>query len=211
MDVIPKKEDLNLGQADVKRPGEKPRSRSSEKLEPEKEPVAPPPELATPEETGTEFIAKVKSILEHVGICMVCTQGKNGDIESRPMILQSVDPDGSLWFFFGRDTFRMNQVEPSPHVTVVAQDSKGQKCVELRGPGKIIDEKDRLQPMWKLDHGAWFPGGLDDPQLALFRVEVREAAYWEWKAGLVATTLKRLEAILTGVEPADVVHERQVL
>jgi len=210
MDVIPQKEkDLSLGEADIKPLG-RPGNIGEAKLTDGPEPVAVP-EAVDPRVATEEFIGKVKSILEDIGICMVCTLGKGGEIESRPMVLHSVDTDGSLWFFFGRDTLRSEQIQTAPHVTVTASDPKGNKCVELRGPGKIVQSHEQLQPMWKLEHGHWFAGGLDDPQVALFRVDVREAAYWEWKSGLVGTTLKRLEAMVTGVEPPDMVHERKVL
>jgi hypothetical protein len=49
-------------------------------------------------------------------------------------------------------------------------------------------------PMYK----AWFPAGEDDPQIAVLKVDVTEAQYWEASPSKLVFGLKYLAAAVTG-------------
>ena len=45
---------------------------------------------------------------------------------------------------------------------------------------------------------AWFPGGQDDPQIAVMKVDVTEGDYWESAGGKLVFGMKYLAAAVTG-------------
>jgi general stress protein 26 len=45
---------------------------------------------------------------------------------------------------------------------------------------------------------AWFPRGKDDPEIAVLRVEVNEADYWEASSGRLVMLAKYVAASVTG-------------
>ena len=45
---------------------------------------------------------------------------------------------------------------------------------------------------------AWFPGGEDDPAIAVLKVSVTEAQYWEASSSKLVVGIKYLAAAVTG-------------
>ena len=48
---------------------------------------------------------------------------------------------------------------------------------------------------------AWFPQGVDDPDLALVQVRIASASYWDVKENQVVQLLKMAAAVITGKPP----------
>jgi hypothetical protein len=48
---------------------------------------------------------------------------------------------------------------------------------------------------------AWFPKGLDDPELALIEIEAESAQYWDMTASRMRYLFEVARANLTGREP----------
>jgi general stress protein 26 len=51
---------------------------------------------------------------------------------------------------------------------------------------------------------AWFPGGLDDPHLALINVDIHSAEYWDSASSKMTQLFAVAKGIFTGQRPADV-------
>lgn len=47
-------------------------------------------------------------------------------------------------------------------------------------------------------HKAWFPNGPDDPKLALLKVEVDQAEYWDGPSSTMVQLIGFAKATLTG-------------
>jgi general stress protein 26 len=44
--------------------------------------------------------------------------------------------------------------------------------VSITGRGTVVRDRAKAKELWTELHRAWFPDGLDDPNLALLRVDV---------------------------------------
>jgi hypothetical protein len=64
-----------------------------------------------------------------------------------------------------------------------------------------------VEPLLK----AWFPDGLDDPALALLRVDIEKAEYWDSPSSTVVHLVGFVKALATGktYEPGE--HEKVTL
>ena len=62
--------------------------------------------------------------------------------------------------------------------------------------------------MWTPAYKAWFPEGLDDPELALLRVEVDKGEYWDTAPGAVVHAIGYVKAQLTGESHRPGDHEK---
>ena len=40
-------------------------------------------------------------------------------------------------------------------------------------------DKAKIHDLWNSMYKAWFPGGEEDPHIAVMRIDVNEADYWE--------------------------------
>lgn len=57
---------------------------------------------------------------------------------------------------------------------------------------------------------AWFPKGVDDPDLALVQVGITHADYWEAKDSKLTQLFKMATAAVTGRPPTDMSEHGRV-
>jgi general stress protein 26 len=121
---------------------------------------------------------KVYDILKSFSAAMFVTIGPSGRPESRPMQIAHVDDDaGDLWFFTGNGGTLTQEIETEDTVLLVFQSDSA--YLSLRGKARAIHDKARSRSYWKEPYRVWFPGGPDDPQLALLGVSPIDAEYWD--------------------------------
>jgi hypothetical protein len=66
--------------------------------------------------------------------------------------------------------------------------------------GEADEVRDRamIERLWNPAYKAWFPAGLDDPDLALIKVSAEKAEYWDGQTGAVAHLVGLAQAAVTG-------------
>lgn len=143
----------------------------------------------------TADTAKLVDLLEDLPIGMLTTFGPEGP-RSVPMARQEVEPSAELWFITARDTehTRAIQHEPRVSLTFSARDS----WVAVYGTAAVVDDRDRLAELWNTFAEAWLPGGPDDPNAVLLRVDIETGEYWDTPGGKVASLLSFAKTRLTG-------------
>jgi general stress protein 26 len=101
-----------------------------------------------------------------------------------PMTAQlDEEAHSAIWFFTGRN----NRFAAMGPATVTYQ-SKGHD-VFCRFSGVLSEETSRevLDKQWSNFVEAWFPGGKDDPNLLMMRLDLGEAAIWSGELGVINT------------------------
>lgn len=124
-------------------------------------------------------VLKMAELIRGIKIGMFVTVGKDGCIRSRPMATQAVEFDGDLWFFTDDDSDRTRAMHADQEVNVVFTDPDHQRYVSVTGAATIIHDHARMADLWRPSFEQWFKQGLADPSLALIKVEVAEAEYWD--------------------------------
>ncbi len=91
------------------------------------------------------------------------------------------DADSAIWFFTTRDHC-LAQLGAAT-ATFSGQDHD----MFARIGGNISEEtsKDRLDKQWSKVVEAWFPGGKDDPNLIMLRMDLGKAEIWNSDLGLI--------------------------
>ena len=54
-----------------------------------------------------------------------------------------------------------------------------QSFVSIPGRVRMLRDPDKARERWTQRLKAWFPSGLDDPDLGLLEVTVEQAEYWD--------------------------------
>ena len=161
-----------------------------------------------------EQVTKVAGLLRKVKICMLTTQDGSGRLHGRPMAVQQVEFDGDLWFFTARDSSKARQVRHNPAVNVsfssIADAVNGGLFVSITGYATVVDDPAKAKELWNDTYQAWFPGGLQDPELVLLKISVDTAEYWDGPNSLV-TAFQILKSALTGQTPSFGEHAEVVL
>lgn len=146
---------------------------------------------------------KLIELMKDQWIAMLTTTGGDGTLRSVPMARQEVDPAAELWFITARDTQHVRDIQARPRVglTFSGRDS----WVALHGTATVVDDRDRLAELWNTFAEAWLPGGPDDPDATLLRVDLESGEYWDTPGGRVASLISFAKTKLTG-ETYDADH-----
>ena len=148
--------------------------------------------------SGPEGHKKIEELVKGIHICMMTTVAKDGSMDSRPMGVQDKPFDGSLWFLTRGSSEKVSEVEEDRHVTLTFAEPKDSKYVTLKGAGTISNDRAKIKDLWSPMYKAWFPGGEDDPDIAVMRVDVRTADYWEASASKLVVMAKYAIAAASG-------------
>lgn len=157
-----------------------------------------------------EGIRKLAKLIESIKFAMLTTVEPDGTLHARPMACSEVEFDGDLWFFTRTDSAKTEEVRHDQNASVSFANPKDQTYVTMAGKASIVHDRARIEKLWSPLFKAYFPQGLDDPHLALLKVEVERAEYWDSPGGKVVQLLGFAKAQMTGEpyhgEGAD--HER---
>lgn len=144
-----------------------------------------------------EAIGKLNGLIKDVGIAMLTTI--DGDVlRSRPMQTQQFDFDGDLWFFTSSATHKAEEIQRENRVNVSYAEPETNTYVSVSGRASIVNDKEKIEELWKPIYEAWFPDGLDDPNLCLLKVSVEQAEYWEASSNAFVQLVGFIRAFVTG-------------
>jgi general stress protein 26 len=142
---------------------------------------------------------KLKEMIKDIDLCMLTTVDESGDLHSRPMSLNSdVDENGNLWFFTSSKSHKASEIERNPKVNVSFIDTKKQHYVSISGNARLVNDKQQIKELWKPILKAWFPDGPDQPDIALLKIGVEKAEYWDGPSSTIAQAISFVSAIVTG-------------
>lgn len=144
--------------------------------------------------------AKIVELIKKQHIAMVTTVAEDGTLKSRPMGIQRVTEDGSLYFFVARSSEQAQCVAARPDVNVAL--SSSDHWVAVAGRATLVRDHHLVDEMWDDSVAAYFDGGKDDPEVALLHVRAESAEYWDTPGGKVTALLAFLKSKVTGT-PMD--------
>jgi len=135
--------------------------------------------------------------------CLLITHDAAGGMHVRPMTTQHVEAPGIVWMFMATRGHLADEIATNPHVLVTYADPGDSAFAAVRGHAMMIRDVEKARELWTAVAGAWFPGGAEDPNLALLRITLSWAEAWEPTAGKVVQFLEMASAALTNSVPED--------
>lgn len=129
-------------------------------------------------------------------------------LRARPMAASQDTFDGTLWFFTNASSHKVDEVQADHRVGVTYADPKLQNYVSLSGRATLVQDKAAIDAHWSDILTTWFPNGKDDPDVALLRVDVGQAEYWDAPNSKMVHAYGYLKAKLTGKPPAGGENEK---
>jgi general stress protein 26 len=116
------------------------------------------------------------------------------------MMTSEVEFDGNVWFIARTNSGLAEEINGNPRVNVTYANPKGDRYISLTGTASFVRDDVKIKQLWSAKHKAWFPEGKKDPSLALLRVDVQGAEYWDHRADSVQVS----QFVRTEPEPATV-------
>ncbi len=160
--------------------------------------------------SGDEGKKKIGELIKDVRICMMATLNSDGTIDTRPMATQETEFDGAVWFLTRHESGKVHEIEDDAHVTLVYSDPKDHNFVSAKGKAQVSQDKAKIHELWNPMFKAWFPNGEEDPSIAVLKVNIDEAEYWEASSSRLVFGIKYLAKAVTGGK-VDVGEQGKVL
>jgi general stress protein 26 len=104
--------------------------------------------------------------------------------QPRPMTAQVLGGQPPIWFFTSKDNAMVRNLCLDQHATAIYVSKNHDLFASLRGRLILNPDRAMIERLWGPFVAAWYPGGKDDPNLALLRLEPEEAEIWSNEASL---------------------------
>ena len=129
-------------------------------------------------DTHQQGFAKLVALIEALDVGMLTTEDENGHLRSRPMATQRAE-SGILWFFTGKDSPKVEEMQKDAEVNVSYADPNNQVYVSVSGIAQTFHDPAKIRELWSGGAQRWFPEGPDDPRLMVLKIEITQAEYWD--------------------------------
>jgi general stress protein 26 len=148
-----------------------------------------------------EALAKVWSLIKDIKVAMM-TSWDGHQLHSRPMHGYQQEFDGKLYFFTRIDSGKTHEIGQYDKLNLAYADPDNNSYVSVSGRGQIRRDRPLLEKYWNKHAAAWFPKGLDDPELAIIEVDADSAQYWDSTTSSMRYFWEVTRANMTGREPS---------
>ena len=160
--------------------------------------------------SDTEALKKFNKLVNDINVCMFITENKD-DEHTRPMATIEVEENGTLWFFTDIRSIKVEEVTTHREVHLVYAHPGKESYLDVWGSAQVITDKQSIKDKWSPIIKAWFPNGVDDPNIALLKVTPYNIYYWDAETGKMISFLKIAASAVTGKKLAEGAEGKLVL
>jgi len=149
------------------------------------------------ENNPSENLKKLADKISKIETAMLVTAEQDGSLRARPM--QALKLDGNaLWFLTGSNSSKSSEIKNESHVNLSFADESSKLYVSVSGIATVNRDRQKIEELWSEPFKAWFPEGKDDPNIAVIRVEITQAEYWDTPSSPVVHLIGYAKAVVTG-------------
>ncbi|HWJ27404.1 MAG TPA: pyridoxamine 5'-phosphate oxidase family protein [Flavisolibacter sp.] len=150
-----------------------------------------------------EALTKFKKLVNDINVCMFITNNRQEENHTRPMATIEVDEEGTLWFYTDVRSIKVEEVSQEHQVHLVYAHPGKESYLDVCGRATVDTNKQSIKDKWSPLVKAWFPQGVDDPNLALLQVKPTHIYYWDAETGKMIALLKIATSVVTGKKLAE--------
>lgn len=146
--------------------------------------------------------ATLFDVLDKHRVGMLGVLGSNQHMQ--PMTHHADANAGELWFITSKDTDLARAVGNGARAEYCLATSDGDFFTSLTGTLEQNNDRDKLREVWSIIASTWFEEGRDDPDVALLRMTLQEAAIWTSTNSSIAFSLEIARATMLPESEPDV-------
>ena len=147
-----------------------------------------------------ETLKKLSAMIKDIKFAML-TSEDGPHLRARPMVAAQKDFEGTLYFYTHASAHKVDEVGAPERVGVSYADPDHQNYVSLSGNAQVVRDKAEIEAHWGEAMRTWFPKGVDDPDIAILKVDVEQAEYWDAPNSTMVHLYGYLKAVATGSSP----------
>ena len=103
----------------------------------------------------------------------------------------------------------VTEISKLPKVNVSFADPDNQHYVSITGKAQLVRDRNKIDELWRPEFKMWFPEGKEDPDIALLRVNLEKAEYWDSPSSTIGYALNFVSSLVSGKE-ADHGENRKI-
>jgi general stress protein 26 len=143
-----------------------------------------------PNASNLDDVRKLGQLIRRIKFAMLTTRDPHGSLTSRPLTTLDVDFDGTLWFLVGADSNLVQDLRQHPGINVAYAAPDAGNYISVSGAARALRDPVRARELWTPVARIWFDQGPDDPKLAVLKIEVQRAEYWDAPGGRVERLIR---------------------
>ncbi|MBN3886609.1 MAG: pyridoxamine 5'-phosphate oxidase family protein [Nostoc sp.] len=125
-------------------------------------------------------IQKLHELIKDIDYGMFTTVDDDGSLHSYPMSKSGqINSEATLWFFTYAGSHKVTEIEHHKQVNVSFSSTEEQRYISISGTAQLVEDRNKLRELWKPELQTWFPKGLDEPDIALLKVNINLINYWD--------------------------------
>lgn len=144
-----------------------------------------------------EALEKFTKLVNEIRTCMFITN-ITADEHTRPMSTIEVEEDGTLWFFTDIRSIKVDEVAKEREVHLTYAHPGKESYLDVWGSATIVTDRQQIKDKWSPIVKAWFPDGVDDPNLSLLKVKPKDTYYWDSETGKMVQFAKMIVGAVVG-------------
>jgi len=160
-------------------------------------------------ESFDESHAKLWEIIKSSRFAMLTTI-EDGALRARPMTTVQKDFGGTLWFFAPAHSAVAHAIESNEQVCVAYANADKADFVSMSGVASLVNHAAIKEKLWSPMVQAWFPQGASSQEVALIKVDITNAEYWDSIGNKLVHLYSMARAYVRGTTPKNISEHRQV-
>jgi general stress protein 26 len=129
--------------------------------------------------TSPDAIIQLRELIGDARVAMVTTRALEGELHSRPLTLAEINDQGAAVFLVDNSTDWVRGLTAGEPVNLAFAHERSQTWVSVSGTATISDDRAAMHRLWSKPAEAFFPDGIETPELRLLMVQGRSAEYWD--------------------------------
>jgi general stress protein 26 len=149
------------------------------------------------EEQKSSELKRLAEAIDAEPIAMMTTVDKAGRrLHSRPLAALKMDAEPALWFLVSISSGKIAELDEFRETCLSFSGKGTYLCVS--GTATLVRDRSVIAALWTPVAKAWFPAGVDDPDLAALKVSVEQAELWDGPHNPVTRLFALAVAATTG-------------
>ncbi|MBF6631483.1 MAG: pyridoxamine 5'-phosphate oxidase family protein [Comamonas sp.] len=161
---------------------------------------------ANPRETLWELIKDIR-------FAMITHQHPDGQLHACPMTTankEGMKEDQNLYFLVSKTSDLAHCVAQHPQINLAYADTDNDSYVSISARAHLSEDMALKEELFSAMAKAWFPGGVEDPQLAILVARAEQAEYWDVQQSKLVQLFAMAKSAVTGNKPDAMGHHQHV-
>jgi general stress protein 26 len=124
-----------------------------------------------------------------------------GGLRARPLEARPERDTETIWFLTDVRGLKDDEIEANPNVCLTFVYAKEKVYLSITGKAFVSRDPERAKALWNEEQQVWWPGGPEDPNLLVMKIEPERAEMWDGPASSAVAAFEFARARLTGTKP----------